>query len=162
MTGTSLEQTIQTLEVLKDERIRAPIDIVFETILEQMGPRGETPDGTPLPMILEPWPGGRWYRDLGNNAGHLWGHVQSIRPHDLLEIHGPLFMSSAAISHVLYRLSEEDGVTRVLFSHRAVGQISPGYLDGVSVNKGWTWMLTRIRAAAERRQGGEDLPGRQI
>jgi len=23
--------------------------------------------------------GGRWFRDIGNNAGHLWGHVQVIR-----------------------------------------------------------------------------------
>src|SRR5690242_11946340 len=95
------EQTIQTLEVIKDEQIAAPIDLVFETILEQMGPLNETPDGTPLPMKLEPWPGGRWFRDLGNNTGHFWGHVQSIKPPTLLEIHGPLFMSAPAVSHVL-------------------------------------------------------------
>ena len=41
-------------------------------------------------MKIEPWPGGRWYRDLGNNAGHLWGHVQVIKPPTLLEICGPL------------------------------------------------------------------------
>lgn len=41
---TSLaEQAIQTLEVTKDEEIAAPIDIVFETILEQMSPRNEKP-----------------------------------------------------------------------------------------------------------------------
>jgi uncharacterized protein YndB with AHSA1/START domain len=145
------EQAVQTLEVTKDEEIAAPIDIVFETILEQMGPYGETPDGTPLPMKLEAWPGGRWYRDFGNNAGHLWGHVQSIRPSTLLEIHGPLFMASAAVSHVQYRLTEENGVTRIKFSHRAVGQIGPEYLDGVNVNKGWINLLTRVRKAAESR-----------
>ena len=92
--ATSLsEQVIQTLEVLKDEEIAAPIDIVFETILEQIGPYNETPDGTPLPMKIEPWPGGRWFRDLGNNTGHLWGHVQAIKPPTLIEIYGPLFMS---------------------------------------------------------------------
>ena len=26
----------------------------------------------PIPMILEAWPGGRWYRDLGDNNGHFW------------------------------------------------------------------------------------------
>ena len=46
------EQTIQTLEVIKDEQIAASIDLVFETILEQMGPLNETADGTPLPMKL--------------------------------------------------------------------------------------------------------------
>ena len=145
------EETVQTIDIAKEEVIEASIDIVFETVLEQMGPLGEAPDGTPLPMVLEPWPGGRWYRDLGNNAGHCWGHVQSIRPNTLLEIHGPLFMSYPAISHVLYRLEEMGpGRTRVRFSHRAVGRIGPEFLNG-NVNKGWSSMLGRIRKAAEGR-----------
>jgi uncharacterized protein YndB with AHSA1/START domain len=142
----------QTLEVTKEQTIAAPIDVVFETILEQMGPFFETPDGTALQMKLEAWPGGRWYRDFGNNAGHLWGHVQSIRPHTLLEIHGPLFMAAPAISHVQYRLAEENGMTRVTFSHRAFGQIPPELLDGVNVNKGWTNLLLRVQRAAETRK----------
>jgi hypothetical protein len=146
------EQAIQTLEVTKDEEIAAPIDIVFETILEQMGPHNETPDGTPLPMKIEPWPGGRWFRDLGNNTGHLWGHVQSIKAPTLLEIYGPLFMSSPAISNVQYRLMVERGATRVKFSHRAIGQIAPELRDGVNVNMGWTSLITRIRNIAERKQ----------
>jgi hypothetical protein len=146
------EQAIQTLEVTKDEEIAAPIDIVFETILEQMGPHNETPDGTPLPMKIEPWPGGRWFRDLGNNTGHLWGHVQSIKAPTLLEIYGPLFMSSPAISNVQYRLMVERGATRVKFSHRAIGQIGPELRDGVNVNKGWTSLITRVRDIAERKQ----------
>jgi hypothetical protein len=146
------EQAIQTLEVTKDEEIAAPIDIVFETILEQMGPHNETPDGTPLPMKIEPWPGGRWFRDLGNNTGHRWGHVQSIKAPTLLEIYGPLFMSSPAISNVQYRLTVERGATRVKFSHRAIGQIAPELRDGVNVNKGWTSLITRIRNIAERKE----------
>jgi uncharacterized protein YndB with AHSA1/START domain len=94
------EQTIHTFEVLKDEEIAAPIEIVFETILEQMGPYNETPDGKSLQMKLEAWPGGRWFRDFGDNTGHFWGHVQAIKPPTLLEICGPLFMSTPAISNV--------------------------------------------------------------
>jgi hypothetical protein len=150
MSTTVSEQAIQTLEVIRDEEIAAPIEIVFETILEQLGPVNERPDGTPLPMKIEPWPGGRWFRDLGNNTGHFWGHVQSIKPPTLLEIHGPLFMSSAAISHVLYRLSSERGATRLNFSHRAIGQIAPEHREGV--NQGWTSVLSRIRENAERRR----------
>jgi len=149
MASSLSEQVIQTLEVVKDEEVAAPLDVVFETILEQMGPYNETPDGTPLPMKIEPWPGGRWFRDLGNNTGHLWGHVQSIKPPTLLEIHGPLFMSSPAISNVQYRLTFENGLTRIKFSHRAMGQIAPELLDGVNVNRGWTSLLSRIRRIAE-------------
>ena len=45
-------------------------------------------------MTLEPRPGGRWFRDLGDDNGHFWGHVQAIKRPTLLEITGPLFMSS--------------------------------------------------------------------
>ncbi len=150
MPTNTAEQTIQTLEIIKEEEIAAPIDVVFETILEQTGPLNETPDGASLSMKLEPWPGGRWFRDLGNNTGHFWGHVQAIKPPSLLEICGPLFMSYPATSNVQYRLTEENGITRLKFVHRAIGLIPADLLDGVNVNKGWSSILTRIREVAER------------
>ena len=143
------EQAVHTLEVTKEENIAAPIDVVFETLLEQIGPHNEGGPGSPLPMKLEAWPGGRWYRDLGNNTGHLWGHVQVIKPPTLLEISGPLFMSYPAISHVQYRLTAEGPKTRLKFAHRAIGLITPEHREGVV--KGWTAILTKIREAAERR-----------
>ena len=144
-------QAIQTLEITKEEEIAAPIEIVFETLLEQLGPLNETEKGSPLPMKLEPWPGGRWYRDLGTNTGHLWGHVQVIKPPTLLEICGPLFMSYPVISHVQYRLTAESGVTRLKLAHRAIGQIAPDHREGVG--QGWSHILTKIREVAERRRG---------
>lgn len=148
LTGTS-EQVIRTLEVTREEKIKASIDVVFATLLEQIGPLNETGPAMPLPMKLEPWPGGRWYRDLGNNAGHLWGYVQVIKPPTLLEISGPLFMSYPAVSHVQYRLTEEAGVTRLTFIHRAIGQITPEHQEGVG--QGWSYILGKVREAAERR-----------
>ena len=150
LTSTS-EQAIHTLEITKDEEIAAPIEMVFETLLEQLGPLDETGPGSPLPMTLEAWPGGRWYRDLGDNTGHLWGHVQVIKPPALLEICGPLFMSYPAISHLQFRLTAEGGATRLKFAHRAIGQIAPDHREGVS--KGWSHILTKVREGAERRQG---------
>ncbi|TMI93682.1 MAG: SRPBCC domain-containing protein [Bacillati bacterium ANGP1] len=149
MVMSTSEQTVTTLEVTREEDIAAPIDVVFETLLEQIGPRNEGGPGSPLPMKLEAWPGGRWYRDLGNSTGHLWGHVQVIKPPTLLEISGPLFMSYPAISHVQYRLTAEGARTRLTFAHRAIGLITPEHREGVV--KGWTAILTRIREAAERR-----------
>ena len=151
MSANVQEQVLQTLEVVKDEEIAAPIDIVFESLLEQMGPYNEAPDGTPIPMKLEAWPGGRWFRDLGNNTGHYWGTVQSIKPPALLEIQGPLFMSAPVLSHVIYRLTAEPFGTRIKFSHRAVGQIAPEFLDGSRVGTGWGYLMSRVRAKAESR-----------
>jgi len=92
---TATIQTIDnlTLNLTKEVRVQASLDKTFATLLEQMGPHNETPDGKPLPMKIEAWPGGRWYRDLGENNGHLWGHVQALKQPTLMEITGPLFAS---------------------------------------------------------------------
>ncbi|HEU4678297.1 MAG TPA: SRPBCC domain-containing protein [Terrimicrobiaceae bacterium] len=157
MPTPTAEQTIRTLEITKDVEISAPIEIVFETLLEHLGPLHETGPDSPLPMKLEPWPGGRWYRDLGNNTGHFWGHVQVIKPPKLLEICGPVFMSFPAISHLQYRLTTEGEVTRLRLVHGAMGQIPPDWLE--SIDKGmepWSHTLARVREVAERRKGATD------
>src|SRR6516165_1871952 len=104
---TEESETIHTLEIREEIEIAAPIELAFEALLDELGPEGQMPDGKPFPMKLEPWPGGRWYRDLGNGSGHLWGHVQVIKPPTLLEICGPLMMSYAAVNHLQYRFNTE-------------------------------------------------------
>jgi hypothetical protein len=154
MSAAITEQTVNMLEVVKEEEIAAPIDVVFETILEEMGPRNEREVGEPMPMKLEAWPGGRWYRDLGNGAGHWWGTVQSIKAPSLLEIHGPLFMSYPASSNVQYRLKEENGVTKLRFTHRAMAWISydPEIREQWShVQEGWGSLINRIAKASVRK-----------
>jgi len=138
---------VQTFEIVKEEEIAAPIGIVFETILEQMGPLNSTPEKV-MPMKLEAWPGGRWFRDLGNSTGHFWGVVQAIKPPGLLEISGPLFMSTPAFSNLQYRLTEENGLTKLRFVHRAMGWIEA---SDRGVDTGWTDLMTRIRTAAAKR-----------
>src|SRR6202007_2282220 len=112
-----------TLSITQEIRVNAPIDVTFTVLIEHLGPYSEKPDGTPMSMVLEPWPGGRWFRDLGEGNGHLWGHVQAIKRPTLLEITGPLFMSYAVVSNLQYRLSEVDGGTLIQFHHKALGVI---------------------------------------
>jgi len=100
-------------------------------------------------MVLEPWPGGRWFRDLGDNKGHLWGHVQAIKPPTLLEITGPLMMSFAVASNVQYRLKEVDGGTLITFRHSALGLFPDGYREAMS--QGLPQVFERIRRRAEGR-----------
>jgi len=142
------ENDIQTLNILKEIEIAAPPAIAFEALLEELGPAGEMPDGRPLPMVIEPWPGGRWYRDLGNNTGHFWGHVQVIKPPTLLELCGPMFMSFPGLNHVQYRLTPEGAGTRLKMTHRAIGPIPPEVYEGAGV--GWEYGLKRVREIAER------------
>ncbi|MGH9714962.1 MAG: SRPBCC family protein [Candidatus Acidiferrales bacterium] len=136
-----------TLNVTREVHVKAPIDVTFAALLEQIGPKNDTPDGTPMPLKLESWPGGRWYRDLGDGSGHLWGHVQAIKRPTLLEFYGPLFMSYPVASNVQYRLSEEAGGTLIKFHHTAFGLISDEHREGVV--KGWGHIIEQIRKRAE-------------
>src|SRR5438270_6131911 len=119
-----------SLTLTTEIRVNASLEITFESLLEQLMDN-DTPDGTPMPMKLEPWPGGRWYRDLGNNNGHLWAHVQAIKRPTLLEFTGPLFMSSPVTNNLQYRLSESNGVTVISFRHSAFGVIHDDHRRGV-------------------------------
>ncbi len=140
--------TVETLHIVNEISIEASPEIVWESVLARHR-EGVDPNGKPMEWKFEAWPGGRWYRDLGNSAGHLWGHVQVIKPAALLEIAGPLFMSYAVASHVQYRLKAEGETTRLIFTHTAVGLIPQEHRDGVQ--KGWGEFLKKIRTESESR-----------
>ncbi|MBI1191148.1 MAG: SRPBCC domain-containing protein [Tepidisphaera sp.] len=136
------------LHIKKEIKIAAPLAVSWAAMLEEIGPGLTKPDGTNLNMRLEPWPGGRYFRDTGNNSGHFWGHVQVIKPPSLLEITGPLFMSYAVMSHVQYRLTEEGRHTLLTLTHRAFGEIDDQHREGV--NMGWGLIAEAIRKRAEK------------
>lgn len=150
MAASSMNESVQSLRIVKEVAIAAPLDVAFEALLEQLGPENEVMGGNSMPMVIEPWPGGRWFRDLGNRSGHLWGHVQVIKPPSLLELFGPLFMSYPCINHVQYRLVADGIGTKLKLVHRAVGEISTEHGEGV--DEGWNYSVNRIRHIAEMRQ----------
>jgi hypothetical protein len=141
---------VQTLYIEHEEFIDAPLRIVWDSLLEELGPGGTMLDGTPFPKKLEAWPGGRWFRDLGNHAGHLWGHVQVIKPPTLLEFCGPMMMSYPAVSHVQYRLIEDASKIRLRLLHTAMGLITPEHREGMT--KGWKMMNEKTRQRAEKKK----------
>src|SRR5579862_2290185 len=141
MTATAIEKL--TLEIKQEIHVRASLEAKFAALLDQIGPHNQTSDGQPMPLKIEPWPGGRWYRDLGDNNGHFWAHVQAIKRPTLLEFTGPLFASYPFVSNVQYRLSEVDGGTLISFRHLALGFVSEEHREGV--NKGWASMNDRVR-----------------
>jgi uncharacterized protein YndB with AHSA1/START domain len=151
MSAIATPPGIESLSVVitQEIHVKASLENTFAAILEQIGPYNESPQG-PMPMQIEPWPGGRWYRDLGDNNGHLWGHVQAIKRPTLLEITGPLFMSFAVANNLQYRLSEESAGTLIRFHHKAFGAIPEDHRKGM--NQGWTQINTRIRERAELRK----------
>jgi hypothetical protein len=151
------EQTLQdlTLTIKQEIHVQAPMDVTFAALLEQLGPGNETPDGKSLNMMIEAWPGGRWYRDLGEGNGHFWANVQAIKRPTLLEFAGPLFASFPMVSNVQYRLSEIEGGTLIAFRHTALGFVPEDQRPGM--NKGWAAMNDGVRRRAE---AGLQLPHR--
>lgn len=138
------------LNLTQEIQVHAPLDVTFDAMLEQLGPGAVGQEGKPMPMKLEAWPGGRWYRDLGEGNGHFWGNVQAIKRPSLLEISGPLFMSFAVVSNIQYRLSEVEGGTLIAFHHFALGAIPSDYRQ--NIGKGWTAINNAIRTRAEARR----------
>ena len=158
MTATVPTVEKMTLSIKEEIRVQAPIEVTFATLLEQLGPFNETMEGQTMHMKIEPWPGGRWYRDLGDGNGHFWGNVQAIKRPTLLEISGPLFMSYPVVSNVQYRLSEVDGGTLIKFQHTALGLIEDAHREGVG--KGWGHMHANLRKRAEAGVKGGKAAGR--
>lgn len=152
MTATMTDDTpVTSFKIVKEQTIAAPAEIVFQAVLDEMGPESQMMDGKPFPLKLEAWPGGRWFRDLGNNTGHLWGHVQVIKPPTLLEVIGPMPMSYPAVNHIQYRLTPQGSGTVLKFTHQAMGLITPDHREGMP--KGWESRFNHIREIAESRAG---------
>ncbi len=137
-----------SLNVTEEIRVRASLDATFAALLEEIGPSNRGYQDAPMPMTLEPWPGGRWFRDLGDGNGHLWGHVQAIKRPTLLEIAGPLMMSFAVASNVQYRLKQVDDGTLITLRHTALGLFPDGYRD--ALGQGWTMVFDRLRRRVEK------------
>ncbi len=150
MVAESASEAIQQFRIEKAIYIDAPIDIAFEVTLEELGPDNELPDGTPMPLVLEPWPGGRWFRDLGNNSGHFWGNVQVIKT---AQGFGDLRTTLHVVPvchHIQYRLEVEGVGTKLTFLHRGFAEIPEDHRNRIGI--GWNHILERIKATAEKRK----------
>ena len=137
------------LNIEQEIHVNAPLEATFDAMLEQLGPGNETPEKK-MPMTIEAWPGGRWFRDLGDGNGHFWAHVQAIKKPTLLEFTGPMFMSYPVASNIQYRLSEKNGGTLITFHHKAFGLISEEHRQGV--NKGWAHIHASVTKRAEAKR----------
>ena len=105
-----------------------------------------------LKLKLERKPGGRWYRDLGDDSGHLWGFVQSIKPPTLLEIWGPMMISGPVATHMIIRLAPAGAGTKLVFKNEVMGplpaEMREHMKDGMA--EGWGGMLKALKQDLER------------
>ncbi len=143
MTAAAAPLADLTLDIVRETRVRAAIEDTFQALLEELGPFNRGMGDAPMPMVLEARPGGRWYRDLGDDNGHCWGLVQAIRRPTLLEVSGPLMMSFAVACNVQYRLRAEGDETVLTLRHTALGLFPDGYRDALAV--GWQKIEQRLQ-----------------
>jgi len=136
-----------TLDITQEIEIKAAPGTAFRSMIAQLC-QIPTGDGSAMGLVLEEWPGGRWFRDLGNSQGHLWGFVQVIKPPTLLEIYGPMMMSYPVAGHLQLRCAQIAGGTLLTLQHRAVGMIDPKHREGLST--GWGKILQSIKEAGEK------------
>ncbi len=138
-----------TFKIEQEIRVNASLEVTFNALLEQLGPSFETHDGKSLQMKLEAWPGGRWFRDLGDGNGHCWATVQAIKRPTLLEFSGPLMMSFPVANNVQYRLAEQNGETLIKFCHAGFGDIPEDRKNGM--RGGWSMIHESVRQRAEKK-----------
>lgn len=136
-----------TLDVQQSIEINAAIGDAYKAVIRRLTVESSTPDNKPMPMVLEEWPGGRWFRDLGNGQGHLWGFVQVIKPPTLIEIQGPMFMSYPVAGHVQFRLEQIAGGTELSLRHQALGLVLDEHRAGVV--PGWDHFIQSVKRLAE-------------
>ena len=140
-----------TLDIEESVEINGAADDVFKTVLYRFGEGNVRPDGESLQLQIEPFAGGRWFRDRGEGVQHLWGHVQAIKPGELLELSGPMFMSYPALNHVEVKLTQIPDGTKVTLRHRVIGMIDPEHREGIST--GWKGMLGLVEADFSKAAG---------
>jgi Activator of Hsp90 ATPase homolog 1-like protein len=137
-----------TLDIEQHLDIKAKPEKVFASVLHRLGKGNTRPDGVVMDMNLEPTAGGKWYRDRGNGISHLWGFVQSIKPGELIELSGPMFMSYPALNHLEIKIEPAGNGSKLHFRHRALGMIDPEHRKGVVT--GWTHMLNSVKQDSEK------------
>ena len=145
------QATLDDLMVNIDQtiEIKAAPGAVFEGLIGRLCELHGEEGRPPVKLSLERWPGGRWFRDLDGGAGHLWGFVQAIKPPTLLELFGPMFMSSPVAGHMIIRLSPITGGTKLVFQNQVFGPL-PAEMRGEGMAQGWDDMLKRLRKDVER------------
>jgi hypothetical protein len=102
MAGTAQKIEDFTLNISIDTHVKAGIEATFSAVLDQMGPLNTTPEGVALKMKLEDWPGGRWYRDLGDGNGHFLGQRTSDQAADAAgDLWAAVCLVSAAVKRTI-------------------------------------------------------------
>ena len=68
--STNTQENIIT-EINQEIEVLATPEATFRGLIDQLTHLNSGEEGKSMHLKLEEWPGGRWYRDLGDDTGHL-------------------------------------------------------------------------------------------
>lgn len=139
------------MQIEQSIEIHTAPEKVFEGLIKHLCDMEGEPGKPRVQLKLERKPGGRWYRDLGSDSGHLWGFVQSIKPPTLLEIWGPMMISNPVACHLIARLTPTSGGTKVVFKNEVLGPIPEEYREEMKkgMEAGWGQLLDAVKRDLE-------------
>ncbi|MGH8868965.1 MAG: SRPBCC family protein [Actinomycetes bacterium] len=141
-----MAEAVGTLDVRTQITVGAPRAQVWDALLRvgEWWPHRFRPDGQ---VALEPWVGGRFLEDWGDEGGgSLYGQVTELAPATRLAVSGPMGMSGAVASRWTMDLVDEGEQTVVRLVHTAVGEIDDE--TRTSYGEGWGEVLQALGEAA--------------
>lgn len=130
--------------------INASPAAVQKAVVDDIGQWFVSPENNQnMQMRIEPFVGGRVFRDLGQGQGHLWAHISVLKP-GLIEMTGPFASPVPAYSLIRFRFTESGpNQTKLAFTHQAVGAVIEDMLEGAP--EGWKMILEKgLKAHVER------------
>jgi len=143
-----------TLNVTEEIHVHASLEATFAALLEQLGPFNETAEDRPMPMKLEPWPGGRYYVNLNGHEGAS-GEVLEIIPERRLVFSWGWADGSLPLrpgeSTVEISLEPDGDGTRLRLTHRDLPSDMHAWHG-----RGWDYALPRLAVVAAGRDPGPD------
>jgi len=133
----------------QEVEIAAPPARVYQAALRETGswfyvPTEESAHGR---SAIEPFVGGRFWRDYGEEGGELYGHVTRLDRDALVRIAGTFGNRFASTSVVDLAIEAKGGGSVVRLSHRVSGDV-PEELAS-EFERGWECELANLRSFVE-------------
>lgn len=133
--------------------INAPRERVFEAFVRETSSwfwPGVEGDRNP-PSVIEPWVGGRFWRDessvRGEGAGELYASVVAIKPPELVRLVGDFASDRAYTGTVTVRFEESGGGARVRVTHACSGDVPEEKVR--EFDEGWRDELGNLKRYVE-------------
>jgi len=115
---------LDTLQIEREVELRATPEQVFAALSTEIGAWWDhTFADEPRGLHLEPYAGGRFYEEFGDNGSALYALVTYAEPDKLLVLSGSMGMRGPVLETVRYELAPCERGTLLKLAHRVVGEV---------------------------------------